>query len=60
MNPISVRLDPDVVDELDAEAEEKGVSRNSHLKDIIGQRNEYAELRSEYEKLRNEFDDVPV
>ena len=58
MNPISVRLDPDVVEELDAEADEKGVSRNSHLKDIIGRRNEYPELNNEYEKLQSEYSDL--
>lgn len=58
MNPISIRLDSDTVAELDAEADAKGISRNSHLKGIIAHRNEYSQLKDEYERLRNDYADL--
>ena len=54
MRPISIRLDPDTIAELDAEAEEEGESRSSYLQSIIKDRNEYRELEAEYNRIQAE------
>jgi len=45
MEQITVRLPDDLLDELEAEAAEAGVSRSEHIRDVLGTRENTAELR---------------
>lgn len=65
MEQITLRLPTDTLDELDAEADERGIHRREHIWDMLETRNEHAgdvdelreridELETELERVRNE------
>ena len=58
MKPTSVRLDPDTLDELDAEAEEREISRNRWIQIVIENRNKYVDLKQKHEQLQDDYDDL--
>ncbi|MFC6764025.1 ribbon-helix-helix protein, CopG family [Natrinema soli] len=49
MEPITLRLSTDTLDDVDNEAEEQGLSRAEYLREIVENRHEHEEIRSEYE-----------
>lgn len=60
MKPITVRLSPQTVDELDNEADERELSRAEYVRELIRTRDESEEIQDEYEaeldRLRSELD----
>lgn len=54
MANVSTRLPDDLVEELDDEADEKGVSRTEHIRDILEARNEYTVTQEEYRRAQRE------
>jgi metal-responsive CopG/Arc/MetJ family transcriptional regulator len=50
MQQITLRVDEDVLDEIEQEAEEAGVSRSEHIREVLRTRNEHDEIRTEYEE----------
>lgn len=63
MRNVTIRLQEDLVDELDLEAEQEGVSRSEYIRTILATRNdevvtpsEYAVLEDECERLQGERD----
>jgi len=65
MQQITLRLSADMIESLEGEADERGVSRSEHLRDVIDSRHEHEaevdelreevdELQTEVERLRNE------
>lgn len=56
MKPTTVRIDPDVVAELDAEAEERDISRNRRIQQVIDRRHRYDDLLDEYNALESEYE----
>lgn len=51
--PITVRLHPDVVDELDQEADERGLSRSEYLRRVVDERDRVVELEEERNRLQD-------
>jgi len=49
MRQITVRLDEETIAELEAEADERGVSRSERIREVIDSRGEGDDLRDEYE-----------
>ena len=49
MQQITVRLPDDLLDELEAEAENAGVSRSEHVRDVLGTRENTDDLRERLE-----------
>ena len=58
MHPTSIRLEKAVLDELDAEAEERGVTRTRLLQQIIKNRNDDSAIRSDYDRLQSKFQEL--
>jgi len=58
MEQITVRIPADELEELEAEADEHGVSRSEHIRDTLESRHEHdadtAEHEAEVERLRDE------
>jgi hypothetical protein len=54
MEQTTLRLPADLLEDLDEEAEEHGVSRSEYVRDILASRHEHERLRTEVERLRNE------
>lgn len=54
MGKISLRVSDSLLDELDAESDEIGVSRSEYIRNTLASRNDSEELRRENERLRNE------
>lgn len=52
---VTFKLDPDLVDELDDEADEKGVTRSAYLRNIIESRHRADELQARVDELRNQL-----
>jgi chromosome segregation ATPase len=58
MKPTSIRLDEDTLDILDSEAEERGISRNRRIRDVLENRGEYRQLRADYSQLEDEYEQL--
>lgn len=58
MDPHTIRMPEDLLDELEEEAEERGVSRADYIRSLLRQRTEYDELRRENERLRQQLQAV--
>lgn len=56
MEQITVRLDPEVIAELDREAEDRGESRAEYVRHLIDSRHKVDELQTKVEKLQTEVD----
>lgn len=56
MEPITFRVDEEVADAIDAEAEEEGVSRAEYLRQIVRNRHESDRIREEYEQRLDELE----
>lgn len=56
MEQITVRLDPDVIAELDEEAEDRNESRAEYVRHVIDSRHEVEELQTEVDELQTEVD----
>jgi vacuolar-type H+-ATPase subunit I/STV1 len=54
MKQITVRLKEETIEELENEADEAGVSRSEHIRDVIASRGEH---EAEVERMREEVDD---
>lgn len=55
MDPHTIRMPEDLLDELAEEADERGVSRAKYIRSLLRQRTEYDELQRENERLRNQL-----
>ena len=55
MPHLSLRVDEELLDELDAEAEERGVSRSDHIRNTLESRERVEELERENQQLRNQL-----
>ena len=62
MQQITLRLPEDVLEDVEAEAEDAGASRSEYLRDVVESRNEHGEdakrLREDAERLREEADEL--
>jgi hypothetical protein len=54
MDQITIRLEEDVLEEVEAEAEEEDETRSEYLRNVIASRNEHDDLQTEVERLRRE------
>ena len=52
---VTFKLNPELVDELDDEADEKGVTRSAYLRNIIESRHRADELEARVDELRNQL-----
>jgi len=55
MQPHTIRLPEDLLAELRAEADERGVSQAEYIRSVLRNRTEYDELRRENERLRDQL-----
>lgn len=55
MKQITIRLREDVIDALEAEAEDRGVSRSEHVRDVIDSREDVTRLRARIETLEEQL-----
>jgi len=53
---ITIRIDGDLIDSLDAEAEDRDVTRSKYVRQILKDRRESDELREEIDSLREQLD----
>jgi chromosome segregation ATPase len=53
---ITIRIEGDLIDSLDAEAEDKDVTRSEYVRQILKDRRESDELREEIDTLREQLD----
>jgi uncharacterized coiled-coil DUF342 family protein len=53
---ITIRIDGDLIDSLDAEAEDRDVTRSEYVRQILKDRRESDELREEIDSLREQLD----
>jgi chromosome segregation ATPase len=53
---ITIRIEGDLIDSLDAEAEDRDVTRSEYVRQILKDRRESDELREEIESLREQLD----
>jgi chromosome segregation ATPase len=53
---ITIRLRPEVIDRLEEEADEEGVSRSEYIRQILRERRESEELREEVDTLRERLE----
>ena len=58
MDPHTIRMPEDLLDDLADEAEEEGISRADYIRSLLRQRTEYDELRRENERLRRQLQAV--
>ena len=56
MEQITIRIPAEELEELEAEADEHGVSRSEHIRDLLASRHEDAEREAEIERLRAEVE----
>ena len=56
MEQITVRIPEEMLEELEAEADEHGVSRSEYIRSLIASRHEDAEREAEIERLRAEVE----
>lgn len=56
METITLRVEADTLESLDAEADERGVSRSEYVRELLRTRHEADRLREEIEDLRGERD----
>lgn len=54
MQNVSIRLPEDLVEELDDESDEKGVSRTKHIRTILESRHEHTVTADEHRQLQRE------
>lgn len=54
MQQITLRIREDTLEALEEEAEERGVSRSEHIRDILDSRDDVEDLQTEVERLRRE------
>lgn len=55
MEQITVRLPESMIEELEKEAEEEGVSRSEHIRDVLESRRDTERLRSRIETLEEQL-----
>lgn len=55
MRQITIRLREDTIEELEAEAEDAGVSRSEHVRDVIASRADVERLRDRIETLEEQL-----
>lgn len=55
MEQITVRLEPDVIAELDEEAADRGDSRAEYIRHVIDSRHDVEELQTEVDRLHREL-----
>jgi len=58
MEQITLRLGEDLKEELEAEAEERGVSRSEHIRDVLASRRGTDELRERLEAREARIDEL--
>ena len=58
MKNVTVRLDPDLVDELEDEAEAEGANRTEYMREILRTRHERGVSQAEYDRLRKEYESL--
>ena len=58
MKNVTVRLDPDLVDELEDEAEAEGTTRTEYMREILRTRHERGVSQAEYDRLREEYESL--
>ena len=58
MTQISLRLDDDLLEALDAEADDRDVPRSKHIRDTLESRERRRELEQEIEEMREELADA--
>ncbi len=56
MDSITVRLSTELIDELEAEADELDVSRSEHIRETLQNRHDAEELRKEVSSLRERLE----
>lgn len=56
MQNVSVRLEPETIEQVEEEAEEQGVKRAVYLRELIENRHESEEVHSEYEQRVEELE----
>jgi Arc/MetJ-type ribon-helix-helix transcriptional regulator len=54
--PTTVRLQEELIDRLDQEADDRGLSRSDYIRQILRERHETDELRQEIEQLRDRLE----
>jgi uncharacterized coiled-coil DUF342 family protein len=52
----TIRLEEQLIEDLDSEAEEKGISRSEYIRQILRERGESEELREEIDTLRQRLE----
>ena len=55
MDPITLRLPTETLEEVDDEAEDRGLSRAEYLREVVENRNEHVEKLSDYESELEEL-----
>lgn len=53
---ITIRLEGDLIDRLEAEADDEGVSRSEHIREILREQGERRELEEEIDTLRDRLE----
>lgn len=54
MRNVTVRLEEDLITELEEEADEEGVSRSEYIRNTLRTRDEHGVTQDEHERLRDE------
>jgi len=52
----TIRIDESLIEDLDSEAEERGVSRSEYIRQILRERGESEDLREEVDSLRERLE----
>jgi metal-responsive CopG/Arc/MetJ family transcriptional regulator len=55
MDSITLRLESELIEGLDSEADDRGVSRSEYAREILRSRNEHARIQEENERLRRQL-----
>jgi metal-responsive CopG/Arc/MetJ family transcriptional regulator len=58
MEQVTLRLPTRLKAELEREADERGVSRSEHIRDVLGRREEVRELRDRLDRRERRIDDL--
>ncbi len=56
MQNVTVRLREELIDRLDDEADERGVSRSEYIRDILDERHRVEELETKVDRLQDRLD----
>lgn len=56
MQNVTVRLREELIDRLDDEADERGVSRSEYIRDILDERHRVEEVEAEVDRLQDRLD----